>query len=220
MNRRDFLAQSVLVPAAFGAWVEAIQEDLWSTASAILARIKPPTFPARDVDLLTPRRERRRRQRLHRRVPRRHRSLPQRRRRPGGRSRRPVPDRRDPSALECQPARPEGATIAFRPDAAAYLPLVLTRFEGVELMNYSPFVYALDETNVADHRARHARRPGQRAALVVVAARPGRPRATELIQMAADGVPPDETRVRRGDVAVCGRTSSSPIAARTCSSKA
>src|SRR5207244_1440874 len=29
----------------------------------------------------------------------------------------------------------DGATLAFRTDAEAYLPLVLTRFEGVELMN-------------------------------------------------------------------------------------
>ncbi len=42
----------------------------------------------------------------------------------------------------------DGATLAFSTDPAAYLPLVLTRFEGTELMNYSPFIYALDETNV------------------------------------------------------------------------
>jgi polygalacturonase len=43
----------------------------------------------------------------------------------------------------------EGATLAFSRDPTAYLPLVLTRFEGVELMNYSPFIYALDERDVA-----------------------------------------------------------------------
>jgi len=43
----------------------------------------------------------------------------------------------------------EGATIRFRRDPAAYLPVVLTRWEGVELMNYSPLVYAYGETNVA-----------------------------------------------------------------------
>jgi hypothetical protein len=52
MTRRDFLAQSALVPAAFAAWLEAAQVDLWTTASGILARIKPPQFPARGVDLL------------------------------------------------------------------------------------------------------------------------------------------------------------------------
>jgi polygalacturonase len=43
----------------------------------------------------------------------------------------------------------EGATVRFRRDPSAYLPVVLTRWEGVELMNYSPLVYAHGETNVA-----------------------------------------------------------------------
>lgn len=43
----------------------------------------------------------------------------------------------------------EGATIRFIQEPAAYLPVVLTRWEGVELMNYSPLVYAHGEKNVA-----------------------------------------------------------------------
>lgn len=42
-----------------------------------------------------------------------------------------------------------GATIAFSQNPAKYLPPVLTRFEGVEYFGYSPFIYALDRTNVA-----------------------------------------------------------------------
>ncbi|WP_327581554.1 glycoside hydrolase family 28 protein [Nonomuraea sp. NBC_00507] len=42
-----------------------------------------------------------------------------------------------------------GATIAFSQDPADYLPVVATRYEGIELMNYSPFVYAYGRTNVA-----------------------------------------------------------------------
>jgi len=41
-----------------------------------------------------------------------------------------------------------GATLLFSRDPKHYLPLVLTRFEGVECMNYSPFIYALDQTNI------------------------------------------------------------------------
>jgi polygalacturonase len=41
------------------------------------------------------------------------------------------------------------ATLAFSRDPRHYLPAVLTRFEGTELMNYSPFIYAFDQTNVA-----------------------------------------------------------------------
>jgi polygalacturonase len=43
----------------------------------------------------------------------------------------------------------EGATLLFSTDTAKYLPNVLTRFEGVEVMNYSPLIYALDCENVA-----------------------------------------------------------------------
>jgi polygalacturonase len=42
----------------------------------------------------------------------------------------------------------KGATIRFDPNPRLY-PIVLTRFEGLECMNYSPFIYALDRENVA-----------------------------------------------------------------------
>ncbi len=191
MTRRDFLAQSALVPAAFAAWLEAAQEDLWTTASGILARIKPPQFPARDVDLL------------------RHgakgdgetdctaafRSAIDACRKEGG-GRVVVPAGRFlAGAIRLRSNVnlhvSEGATIAFRPDAAAYLPLVLTRFEGVELMNYSPFIYALDERNVAI--TGRGTLDGQANAQQWWAWRTGQaPSRTKLIQMAADGVPPEQ----------------------------
>ncbi len=43
----------------------------------------------------------------------------------------------------------EGATIRFDRDPSRYLPAVYTRWEGTELMNYSPLIYAFEETNVA-----------------------------------------------------------------------
>jgi polygalacturonase len=42
----------------------------------------------------------------------------------------------------------KGATIRFDTDPKLY-PIVLTRFEGLECMNYSPFIYALDQENIA-----------------------------------------------------------------------
>jgi polygalacturonase len=42
-----------------------------------------------------------------------------------------------------------GATLLFIQDPARYLPVVATRFEGVELMNYSPFIYADGQQNIA-----------------------------------------------------------------------
>jgi polygalacturonase len=43
----------------------------------------------------------------------------------------------------------DGATLAFSREASKYLPVVLTRWEGTELMNYSAFVYAFEATNIA-----------------------------------------------------------------------
>jgi polygalacturonase len=42
----------------------------------------------------------------------------------------------------------KGATLLFSQDPADYLPVVYTRWQGIELMNYSPFIYALDQENI------------------------------------------------------------------------
>lgn len=41
------------------------------------------------------------------------------------------------------------ATIAFSQDPNAYLPAVYTRWEGTELYNYSPLIYAFEQRNIA-----------------------------------------------------------------------
>ncbi|SNR31156.1 Pectate lyase superfamily protein [Maribacter sedimenticola] len=43
----------------------------------------------------------------------------------------------------------EGATVLFSTDQKAYLPMVHTSYEGVELMNYSPLIYAYKQKNIA-----------------------------------------------------------------------
>ena len=43
----------------------------------------------------------------------------------------------------------KGATLKFSTDPEKYLPLVHTRWEGMELMHLSPFIYAYEQTNVA-----------------------------------------------------------------------
>lgn len=43
----------------------------------------------------------------------------------------------------------EGAVLRFSNEPRDYLPAVLTRFEGTEVMSYSPPVYALDQHDVA-----------------------------------------------------------------------
>jgi polygalacturonase len=191
MNRRDFLAQSVLAAAAFAAWLDAVEEDLWTTASGILGRIKPPQFPARDVDLLhfgaKPDGTTDCTAALRAAVDACHQAGGGRVVVPAGRFLTGAIRLRSNVNLHVS----EGATVAFTPDASAYLPLVLTRFEGVELMNYSPFIYALDETNVGI--SGRGTLDGQADAQHWWSWRTGQaPARTRLIQMAGDGVAPDK----------------------------
>jgi polygalacturonase len=41
------------------------------------------------------------------------------------------------------------ATILFTTNTAAYLPVVFTRYECTEVMNYSPLIYAFGQKNIA-----------------------------------------------------------------------
>lgn len=41
------------------------------------------------------------------------------------------------------------AIVKFSTDPKKYLPLVFTRWEGVEVMNYSPLIYAFEQQNIA-----------------------------------------------------------------------
>jgi len=43
----------------------------------------------------------------------------------------------------------DGATLLFQTDAPKYYPVVFTRWEGLECMNYSPLIYAFEQENVA-----------------------------------------------------------------------
>ena len=43
----------------------------------------------------------------------------------------------------------DGATVLFSRDPRAYLPAVFTRWEGTEMMGYSPLIYAFEQENVA-----------------------------------------------------------------------
>ncbi len=43
----------------------------------------------------------------------------------------------------------KGATLKFSTNPKSYLPIVHTRWEGMELMHLSPLVYAYEETNIA-----------------------------------------------------------------------
>ena len=43
----------------------------------------------------------------------------------------------------------EGATLKFTTDPTKYLPVVFTRFEGTECFNFSHFIYAFEQENIA-----------------------------------------------------------------------
>lgn len=43
----------------------------------------------------------------------------------------------------------DSAVILFSRDTLDYLPMVFSRWEGMELMNYSPFIYAYEQENIA-----------------------------------------------------------------------
>jgi unsaturated rhamnogalacturonyl hydrolase len=43
----------------------------------------------------------------------------------------------------------EGATLRFIPAPEKYMPAVLTRFEGIECMNFSPLIYAYGQEDIA-----------------------------------------------------------------------
>src|SRR5215213_8254967 len=43
----------------------------------------------------------------------------------------------------------KGATVKFSTNPKDYMPIVHTRWEGMELMHLSPFIYAYEQTNIA-----------------------------------------------------------------------
>lgn len=125
------------------------QGDPWGEAERILARIKAPTFPDRDFsvadygavgDGVTDCTEAFRKaiQACHE----------------SGGGRVVVPEGKYStgaihlrSNVNLHVSR--GAEILFSRDTKKYLPQVYTRFEAIELMNYSPLIYAFEQENIA-----------------------------------------------------------------------
>ena len=60
----------------------------------------------------------------------------------------------------------QGSVILFSQDPNAYLPVVFSRWQGIELMNYSPFIYCYGQRNIAITGSGHAGRAGRREPLV------------------------------------------------------
>jgi polygalacturonase len=131
-SRRDFLKSTAALPLL------TLQADPWNEVPGILSRIKEPVFPNRDFDAgsYTSIND----------------AITACNRAGGGRV--VVP----PGVRTVQPIRllsrvnlhlSAGAVLKFTTDPKQYLPVVFTRWEGTELMNYSPFVYAFEQEDIA-----------------------------------------------------------------------
>jgi polygalacturonase len=81
------------------------------------------------------------------------------------------------------------AVLKFSTDPNAYLPVVFTRFEGTELYNFSPLIYALGQKNIAV--TGEGALDGQADASNWMAWKNSKSRAT-LVKMATDGVPVEQ----------------------------
>lgn len=147
--RRDLLAASaasLLLPRAAAA--ESAQADSWSPALAILARIRPPSFPARSFDIRSHGADPASQQKTTAAI---HAAITACSKAGGGRV--VIPAGAWPSAAIRLASRVDlhvsaGATLRFSNNPDDY-PMVLTRFEGVECMNYSPMIYAYGERDIA-----------------------------------------------------------------------
>ena len=88
------------------------------------------------------------------------------------------------------------AVLKFSTDSKAYLPAVFTRFEGTELYNYSPLIYALGQKNIAVTGA--GTLDGQADESNWLAWKKDADRA-KLVKMAAENVPVGQRQFGEGD---------------------
>jgi polygalacturonase len=147
-------AAVALASAAFGAWpapqaAAPAGDDPWQALPGILERIRPPTFPDRDFPVTRYGAKGDGRTDstagLRKAIAAAHAAG-------GGRVVVPAGDYlTGPVHLRSRVNLhlAAGAVLRFSQDPAQYLPPVLTRWEGVELMNYSPLVYAFEQEDIA-----------------------------------------------------------------------
>jgi polygalacturonase/lysophospholipase L1-like esterase len=148
---RDWLTGQVIAVgnSSRAAWQRSAADDAWAQVPGILQRIKPPVFPRRDFDITrfgatgdgkTDSTESFRK------------AIAACSKAGGGRVVVPA------GSFLTGPIHllsnvnlhvSAGAVIKFSQETKKYLPLVFSRWEGMELMNYSPFIYAFEQQNIA-----------------------------------------------------------------------
>jgi len=90
----------------------------------------------------------------------------------------------------------KGAVLKFSTDPKAYLPAVFTRFEGTELYNYSPLIYALNQENIAV--TGEGTLDGQADQSNWLAMKQKGEDRAKLVKMAADNVPVEQRQFGEG----------------------
>ena len=134
-SRREFLGMAAVLPALS---LQRGTPDPWDEVPRILARIKEPVFPRRDFDIG--------------RFGSVNEAIAACNAAGGGRVVVPAGiHSTGPLRLKSRVNLhlSEGAVLKFSTDASHYLPAVFTRWEGTELMSYSPLIYAFDEQDIA-----------------------------------------------------------------------
>ena len=97
------------------------------------------------------------------------------------------------------------ATLLFTTNTRAYLPAVFSRFEGVECYNYSPFIYAFGQKNIAVTGSGTLDGQATEENWLSWKGRKGATTNTQTIannrlkKMADDGVPVEQRRFGEGD---------------------
>lgn len=152
LSRRALLKQSagVAVCALLAKKVGAVPlPDRWGTLPDILSRIKPPEFPKRDFDITkfgaVADEAKDSADAIARAISRCNEA---------GGGRVVIPPGVFATAAIHFKSNVDlhlsaGATLKFSRDPRRYLPVVYTRWEGTECLNYSPFVYAYEQDNIA-----------------------------------------------------------------------
>ena len=148
--RALLIALACLLGASMCAAAAAADASGWAAVPEILARIEPPQFPARNFKITefgaVGEGQADARPAIHNAIAACHEAG-------GGRVIIPAGDWlvRGPIHLQSNVNLhlEAGAMVRFSTDPADYLPPVLTRFEGNELMNFSPLIYAHEKENIA-----------------------------------------------------------------------
>jgi polygalacturonase len=185
ISRRALLLSACTLPlSACASQIEARQRWRWADGDAIVAALRPTSFPARDFPVPLGDRNSDARPLIVAAIDTAHSSG-------GGRVIIPDGDWLVDGPIHLKSNvnlhLSAGASLTFSGNHASYLPVVFTRWEGTECWNYSPLIYAKDQSNIAV--TGRGKINGQGAAFWLPWRAQQRPDQTLLRDMGRDGVP-------------------------------